>query len=152
MARQYSDLEKAEALAALAANGRNLGRTARQLKIPRNTLRHWQQGNENVPPQVAELRHQKKGELADRFEELAHRLLDGMARPEKIESATLSQLTVALGILVDKLVLLRKFEDGSVDRLSDDERASRIAAIFDRASTRKAEAMRTQPAGNGQAG
>jgi hypothetical protein len=42
--RRYSDEDRAVALAALAANGNNLRRTARQLGIPRASLLAWRNG------------------------------------------------------------------------------------------------------------
>lgn len=39
--REYAEEEKAQALAALAASGGEVSRTARQLGIPRRTLRGW---------------------------------------------------------------------------------------------------------------
>ena len=39
--KEYSDEEKVRALAALAAGGGDVSRTARQLGIPRRTLRDW---------------------------------------------------------------------------------------------------------------
>jgi hypothetical protein len=78
--RRYSDEDRASALAALDANDGNLQRTARQVGLPRKTLAEWAKGR--ASPAVAELRHQKKGELADRFDALAHALLDAI--PTKI--------------------------------------------------------------------
>ena len=102
--RSYSDEQKALALAGLDANAGNVARTARQLGLPRKTLDQWAKGR--VPPGVANLRHQKKEALADRLEELAGRLLDAM--PGKIAGASLIQLAVAVGIIIDKMVMLRQ--------------------------------------------
>jgi len=102
--RSYSDADKATALAALDANGGNVKRTASQLNIPHKTLDDWAHGRK-LHPAVAELRTVKKGALADKFENLAHHLLDAM--PEKIQKATLSQCAVTAGIAVDKAKILR---------------------------------------------
>jgi hypothetical protein len=101
--RSYSDEEWATALAALDGNGGNRQRTARQLGIPRKTLATWASGA--VHPVVADLRHQKKRELADALEQVACRLLDAI--PSKLEGASLLELAISLGILVDKMLLLR---------------------------------------------
>jgi hypothetical protein len=106
--RSYSDEQKAEALAGLDANAGNVTRTARQLSLPRKTLDQWAKGR--VHPGVAELRHQKKEELADRLEALAYQLLDAL--PGKIAGASLIQIAVALGIVIDKMVLLRETANG----------------------------------------
>jgi transposase-like protein len=103
--RRYSDEERAEALAALDANGGNLSRTARQTGVPRITLRQWAQGR--VAPGVSVLRQVKKADLAQRMEDLAHALLDDLARPNRLASASVQQAATALGIAVDKMRLLR---------------------------------------------
>jgi hypothetical protein len=48
----------------------------------------------------------KKGELADRLEHLARVLAEAI--PGKIADAPLRHVAVALGIVVDKMVLLRR--------------------------------------------
>jgi hypothetical protein len=102
--QRYSDADKGLALAALDANGGNLKRTGRDLGIPRKTLERWARGP--TAERLANLRHQKKGELADRLEQIAHQLLDAIT-PHKIANATLSEVMPALGIAIDKMVLLR---------------------------------------------
>lgn len=102
--RQYSDEDKATALTALDANGGNVKRTATQLEIPHKTLDDWAKGR-NQNPAVADLRTRKRGSLADKFENLAHLIVDAM--PSKIERATLSQCAVSSGIATDKAIRLR---------------------------------------------
>ena len=102
--RQYSDEDKATALAALDANDGNVKRTATQLGIPHKTLDDWAKGR-NQNPAVADLRTRKRGSLADKFENLAHLIVDAM--PSKIERATLSQCAVSSGIATDKAIRLR---------------------------------------------
>jgi transposase-like protein len=101
----YTDDHKATALAALTANGGNLKRTAQQLGIPRTTLAGWANGH-HVSAEVAKTRHQKERCMAEKLEELAHKVVDLM--PSKLEAATLSQCAVALGIIIDKMRLLRE--------------------------------------------
>lgn len=135
--RQYSDNDKAAALAALDTNDGNVYKTAQQLGIPRKTLESWA-NNAGVNDDVANLRQHKKGEIADRLEDLVHQLIDAM--PGKIGDANLQQAATTLGIAVEKIQLLRgKPTDRTVvtDELTDDERAKRIAAILDRARTRR---------------
>ncbi len=102
--RQYSEDDKATALACLCANRGNQKKTARQCQIPRATLQKWIQGKGVSAGAAAKVAH-KKGELADKLEALAHRLLDAM--PDKIEAASLQSLTVALDVAIDKMRLLR---------------------------------------------
>lgn len=103
--RRYSDQDRQEALAALAANGGNLDRTARQLGIPRATLQAWRDGARH--PEAAESAAPKKAALADRLEELAHKLLDAACEPGRLAGASLQQVATSLGIALDKMRLLR---------------------------------------------
>lgn len=103
--RQYSEAEKATALAALDANGGNVNRTARQLGIPRKTLTLWAAGH--VHPDVAASRQEKKKDLAAVLERLALRLANYCGRKATIEGSSLVQAATSLGIAVDKLQNLR---------------------------------------------
>ena len=73
--RGYSDEEKAAALACLDANGGNVYRTAGQLGIPDSTLDGWAK-ERGTSPAVPALRERKKGTLAEKFAEFAHKALD----------------------------------------------------------------------------
>jgi hypothetical protein len=106
---QFSDEEKAEALAALDANGGNVARTARDLGIPRSTIRDWVKGR-GVNPAVAEIRQEKKDELAQRFEAITFKLMG-------LVDADLGKLSprdkwMALGIATDKWLLLNDMPTG----------------------------------------
>src|SRR5262245_50044886 len=74
MNRRYTDIERARALAAVAANGGDIPLTARQLGLPENTLRQWNDGTRH--PEASGLAEQVKVPLADTFECLARQLLD----------------------------------------------------------------------------
>ncbi len=133
--RSYSDEEKASALAALVANGGNAKLTAQQTGVPRATLQRWASG-EGVHPCVPGIGHQKKQDLADRLEDLAHRLVDAI--PEKVSQADLKQLGICLGIAVDKMRLLRE-QPTSIEGhdLSDEEKLARLRALAERAQARR---------------
>jgi transposase-like protein len=134
MGRQhYTDEQRANALAALAANGGNVKRTAKQIAVPRKTLSHWKSGR--VHPEVAKLGHQKQGDLADKLEGLAHRLVEAM--PAKIEAASLHHVAVAFGIVVDKMLLLRQATIANAQEMSDEERLRRINEIATRIRQRR---------------
>lgn len=98
---KYSDNDRATALAALDANGGNVKATARQTGIPIGTIRHWRATEAGG----AELRTQKKVDLASELEAIALRLV--AALPDKIGDASLQQVATSLGIAVDKMQLLR---------------------------------------------
>jgi len=103
---QYLDEEKASALALLAVYNGNVKRTARTLGIPRSTLTAWAKGrgtNAGVTKQC----HFKKESLADRFEEVARVMLDAATDPAKLADASLLDIVRAVGICVDRMLLLR---------------------------------------------
>lgn len=102
--RRYSDEDRANALAALAANEGNVNHTANQLGIPAKTLESWAKGQRH--PEAAQLCEEKKPELADALEEVARKLADAM--PGKVADAGLRDTAIALGIAVDKMRLLRE--------------------------------------------
>ena len=131
--RSYSDAERAEALAALDANGGDVSKTARQLGIPRVTLLGWASGR--VHPSVSELRQSKKEGLADRLEAVAHQLLDLF--PDKAKDANLQQVATSFGIAIDKMRLLREQPTSIAGReLTDDERVDRLNTLYERIRAR----------------
>jgi len=134
--RSYSDEDKAVALAALEANGGNKQRTAKDLCIPKSTLTEWANGS-GAKNAETELRHQKKADLANELEAIAHQLAGAMG--DKIANANLQQTATSLGITIDKMQLLRGKPTGIVENvgLTDDERAARVAALLDAARARR---------------
>lgn len=102
--RQYTEEDKAVALAAFEVHERSLDRTADFCKIPRNTLRRWVRG-EGVSIDAREKATAKKGALADLFEtELRAALVQAASVRE---DASYAQAMTAAGICADKLRLLR---------------------------------------------
>jgi len=134
--RVYTNEEKGLALVALDANAGNVARTARQIKIPRVTLLDWSQ-NRSVSGEVSDIRHLKKKEFSDKLEELAHQLIDVL--PAKLAAANLKQLSISLGIIIDKMLLLRN-QLTSINKdtapLTDEERAARVLEILERGRAR----------------
>lgn len=100
--RRYTDEERAAALAALAANGGNIEKTCRELDIPRMTLSSWAKGQ--VHPEAHEYSLTKKGPLADHLEEVAWKLAGDL---NKCKEGNPQQVAIALGVVVDKMQLLR---------------------------------------------
>lgn len=98
-ARNYSDKEKAAALVVLDFCEGNESEAARRTGIPTNTLREWNLGR-NRNEDVAELREEKKANLADSLEKLAFDLIDKVKDSAKAGG-------VDLGIVIDKMLLLR---------------------------------------------
>jgi len=127
--RQYSDREKASALAALDANGGNVNQTARQLAIPRKTLALWA-SSRHLSADVADIRHEKRKELGERLEDLAHTLVDLL--PDKLPSASVRDLAGALIVAVDKMQLLKGAPTAiskDVSNVTNEDRANRILEL-----------------------
>lgn len=129
--RRYSDLERSSALAALTANGGNLDRTAKQVGIPTTTLYNWAKGVSH--PEASSNGEQKRA-LADLLEEVARKILADL--PGKLPSSDMRGAATALGIVIDKMQLLRGKPTEIVDDLNADERAKRLACLLDAARTR----------------
>lgn len=130
MQRDYSSKDKATALAALDANGGNLRRTARALKVPKSTLERWR--NNQINPEVSRLRAQEKQNLADAIESVVWEIVGAM--PEKIEKAGLKDAAIAVGTGIDKFRLLRE-QPTSITGSSDDR------ATFLKAELRRLRAV-----------
>jgi len=114
-APNYSEAFRAAALAALDANGGNVRRTARAMGIRESTLRGWMTGR---TPTDQGLRDQKRAEFDTVLEDFARRLCE--VDPMDRKAPNLRDLGVALGIAVDKLLLLR----GQPNAISKSESAT----------------------------
>lgn len=101
--RRYTDEQRAEALAALQANGGGIPLTARQLGIPENTLRSWARGLRH--PEATQMCEEKKLPLAERFESLAHSLLDHADK--NLKDLNAKDAVTSAAIAVDKMRLLK---------------------------------------------
>lgn len=149
MKRTYSDSDKATYLAALDANGGNISLTAKQTGVPRNTLSDWAKGR-NLNAEVTDLRHLKKGELADRIGEVAHALLESIytrATGDFSPLVPLRDYATSFGIIVDKMQLL-KGEPTAINKMVTltPEQQQRINKIM--AKRRDAELQAEEVEGN----
>jgi hypothetical protein len=97
----YTELQRTEALAALAANGGNVSKTARETGIPRKTIETWRDGV------TSEEYEEKKVDLADRLETLCFTFAEAIAAKLRGRKCDIKEMSVAFGITVDKLLLLR---------------------------------------------
>jgi transposase-like protein len=120
--KRYSDEDRAACLAALAANGGNVGKTARQCGVPETTLRQWADGSRH--PEASQMSEPKKGDYADRFDRFVADVLR-LTTDDDIKAATLSQRFTALGIAFDKARLLRDQSTANVTLRPD------LAALTD---------------------
>lgn len=103
----YSDRQKAEALAALDSNKGNVSRTAKEINIPRKTLEMWAKAR-GVNNDVAEIRQHKKSDLADIFENIARTYLGEAAKDDKIAKTSGKDAIIAAATATDKMRLLRE--------------------------------------------
>ncbi len=99
---KYSDIQRANALAMLEANAGNMSQTARDTGIPYPTIRLWREGA--LHPSVLDIKHHKKLELAQMFENAARNALD--AADSKRDAASYRDLMTGAGIAADKVALL----------------------------------------------
>jgi hypothetical protein len=99
--------EKAAALVVLDSHRGNVKRAARAAGVPRKTLSQWNAGEGGVGAEVVELHRQRATSLADLIEETVRKLIEGAAEPERIKDASLLELAKAVGIVFDKIHLLR---------------------------------------------
>lgn len=102
MPRKYTPEQKAEALVVLDAHEGNAKRTATTVDIPRSTVQYWKQ-HENSN-EVMELKAQKSAALADSLLDLAGAIVRVI--PSRLEDAPVEKLATALGITIDKWLLI----------------------------------------------
>jgi transposase-like protein len=100
--RDYSPEFKAEVLAAVNANAGNVLRTANEYSIDESVIRRWLPQAERY----RQLSDQKIIDLAQKAENNAHLLADSIYNHD-LDTASLSQKATAMGIMVDKMQLLR---------------------------------------------
>ena len=140
--RQYTEDDKATALAMLQANGGNITRVARELHIPASTLRKWRAG-EGVSQAVAAKCDQKKEELDGLYEQVARAYL-GHALGAALKKTSGKDAVIAAATATDKMRLLREQPTSITgDGVSDAERVARFRALV--------EQFRRETSGNGSA-
>lgn len=100
--RWYGDDERGLILAALAANGGNVNKTAREHGIPEPTLRAWASGWRC--PRALQLYEDKKKDLARAAHEIAWQMAAEI--PEDAATGTFREKATVFGIMVDKMLVL----------------------------------------------
>lgn len=131
--RVYSDNEKTLALACLKVYNNNAAQVSRELGIPMTTICRWRKG-ENVQDYHRQTEQEIEADLAQRMEATIHKLLASI--PDKIEEASLYHVSLSVGILTDKMQVLR----GEPDHITKSHHTSREERV---------EAILTFLAGNG---
>lgn len=108
---EYDDAAKARGLAVLRANGGNAKKTARELGVPRSTLRAWAGLRENEGKRAADVPatvvNDAVADLARKWLETAHRAVD-LANEllERKESRGVKDLLVGAAVATEKHQLL----------------------------------------------
>lgn len=102
--RIYSEEEKAAALTVLDFHRGNVKRAARAAGLPRKTLSSWRNGR-GVSAKVVSIHTARKTALADEIENTVRIILDQL--PAKIPEASLMDAAKSLGILIDRMLILR---------------------------------------------
>ncbi len=105
--REYTDAQKAAALAALDANQGNIKRTSAQCGIPRQTLQSWT--NQDRKIEVEKLRVKKRGDLAEKMEFFLMAALEVL--PARIKQASFRDLATGIGIVSDKLAYIKGLDN-----------------------------------------
>jgi len=75
---------------------------SKKVKVPGRTLSRWYRKEQNPPPDL--IVREKRGEMVDRLEDIAHQLLTAMQAD--LEDAPLRETATAFGIVFDKRQLL----------------------------------------------
>lgn len=104
-ARAYADYSaerKAEILALVTAHGGNVAQVARLTQIPHQTIRRWVEASDRY----SALQTEKQIDLAQKLENNAHKLANSIADHD-LSIVPLASKATALGIMVDKMQLLR---------------------------------------------
>ena len=100
--QDYSADRKAEVLALVKANGGNVARVAKELNIAHQTIFNWLKQADRY----SHLERQKQSDLALKLENNAHMLADSIGDHD-LTIVPLASKATALGIMVDKMQLLR---------------------------------------------
>ena len=136
--RQYSDEDKAAALALLKANDGNLSKTSRELDIPVGTINRWAKGS-GYHPVVLQLQAGKEAGLSDLFELVVRRYLNQALTDEVIESTSGQSAVMTAAIATDKMRLLREQATSIAGKAepSDGELLERLRRLAERIKARR---------------
>ena len=115
--KRYSDDFRAGAVLMLEAAGYPgtkgaLTAVAKKLKTPPRTISRWFNKENNPPPD--RLVREKRGELVERLEDMAHMLLDAMGVDIGENGVDAVRAATAMGITIDKWLLLKGEPTGIV--------------------------------------
>jgi hypothetical protein len=138
--KTYDDKFRASAVVMLQAAGYpdkigSLAYVAKNLKVPSMTLSRWYHRTNGAHPNEVVL--QEKRALSDRLEELAHKLIDVALIASGDDGVSVQQAAVSLGIVVDKMQLLKGEPTDRTEVIDNRTRVERINSILERGRTRR---------------
>lgn len=138
----YTDTQKSAALIAYDICDDNAEAAARWCKehngfsVSHDQILRWVKGVA-IAPETRELATRLKGELADKFEDIAHKCVDML--PGRLEETGAKDLATIAAIATDKMRLLREQSTSNVQvQLTPEERLDAIAKWVQLAQERKA--------------
>lgn len=109
----YTDEQVASALAVLAAEGGCVAAASRVAGVPYTTMNNWAKGRRRAL--VSHMGEAKRASLAESVEGLASLLVGDLSSEPARKNAAFKDLAVALGIAVDKLLLLKGLPNAITD-------------------------------------
>lgn len=129
--RTYSAEDIGNALAVLKSNKGNLLRTAKELGIPRLTLREWEKNNRRDSPEVRQIQHEKEQDMLKLYGNAERTYLEQATRPEIVAKTSGLDAMKAAGIARDKQQILNGQPTSiSASVLSEDQRRLRLVEIL----------------------
>jgi transposase-like protein len=137
--REYTERDKATVFAFLEGNGGNIKRTARESNIPVSTVRDWKREWEakGITEAMREVLPAVIEDIADAFESVRNEALLLLQARVKSGDITSSQLVATIGMLTDKLQMIRgnptKVTEHRVSLPEPNELAALMAGIFQKA-------------------
>ncbi len=123
--RNYSDKEKADALAVLKANGDNILRTSKDTGIPITTLWNWTRDRCGMNPDISIMGNDSKEELSNIFERVARKYLAHSESDLAVSSTYGNVAVMAAATATDKMQLLR----GKPTEISGDESSTKTTLL-----------------------
>lgn len=142
--RQYSEEDKARVFVTLTANSGNVKRTARDCGIPISTVRRWKEEWESQGPPDTSVVEVAVGEFLDDAERVRHKALRTLE--EKLPDATPSALVATVGMLTDKIHVVKGIATSRQETVHTLPPAEEIARTLSSAFTAAIEAARARDA------
>lgn len=143
--RTYSEEDKARVFVVLATNQGNVKRTARDTGIPISTVRSWKvEWEETGTPPLPEVVEVAAGEFLDDAERVRAKALIELER--KIPDATPSALVATVGMLTDKIQVVKGLATSRQEHTHALPPAEEMAKTLSEAFSAAIEAARTRDA------